>query len=148
MNVMFLEDVPNVAQKGQIKTVSDGYARNFLFPQKLATPATDHIVAEKQAMSKKKEKQKNTAEQIAKKAFRSINGQRLVMSAETNNQGKLFAGVKESAIADAVYAAFGHHIDPNAISLSHPIKTIGDHVAEFKLSSNFTAKLTIHITNS
>lgn len=148
MKVMFLKDVPNVAQKGQIKTVSDGYARNFLFPQNLAKPATDHVVAEKQASTKKKEKQQDRVVSAAKKVFNGLNGQTVTIKAQASDQGKLFAAVKQSDIAKAVLKSFTHQLEPSSIILPEPIKSIGAHPVQVRLPGALTAKLTINITTS
>lgn len=145
---MFLKDVPNVAQKGQIKTVSDGYARNFLFPRNLAKPATDHVVAEKNASTKKKEKQQTKEVSAARKVYNGLSGQTLTIAAEASEQGKLFAAVKPTDIAERIHASFGHQLEPSSIILPKPLKSVGAHPAQIKLPGNMSAKLTINITNS
>ena len=145
---MFLKDVPNVAQKGQIKTVSDGYARNFLFPRNLAKPATDHVVAEKNASAKKKEKQQSREVSAAKKVYNGLNGQTLTITAEASEQGNLFAAVKSADIVERIHTLFSHQVDPAHIILPKPIKSVGTHPVQIKLPGNLIATLTINITNS
>jgi len=125
MKVIFLEDVKGKGKKGELKDVSDGYARNFLLPKKLAKEAT----ADNLNTFKMQEKAK--AAQIAKeKAEANENAKKLEsivvkIPAKAGSNGKLFGAVTSKEISEALAKQHGMNIEKNKIVLSEPIKSYG-----------------------
>ena len=125
MKVIFLEDVKGKGKKGELKDVSDGYARNFLLPKKLAKEAT----ADNLNTFKMQEKAK--AAQIAReKAEAHENAKKLEsvvvkIPAKAGSNGKLFGAVTNKEISDALAKQHGMNIEKNKIVLSEPIKSYG-----------------------
>ena len=133
MEVIFNVDVRGQAKKGELKEVSDGYARNYLLPRKLATEATaDNINALKlkeKAKAAQIAKDKAKAEEYAKK----LGAVQVVVRAKAGGAGKLFGAVTSQEICDALKEQFGIEIEKNKIVQADPIKTFGSYQVKAKL---------------
>ena len=133
MKVIFHEDVKGQGKKGELKEVSDGYARNYLLPRKLASEATaDNINALKlkeKAKAAQIAKEKAQAEENAKK----LGGVQVIIKAKAGNAGKLFGAVTSQEISDALKAQFDIDIEKNKIVQAEPIKTFGSFSVKAKL---------------
>jgi large subunit ribosomal protein L9 len=148
MKVIFLQDVKGTAKKGEMKEVSDGYARNFLLPKKLASEATAKAITElenkKASDEHKLETQKDEAREIAAK----IAGKTIIIKSKAGAGGKLFGAVTPGHIADAVEAEYGYKPDKKKISLTADIKTFGEYPAEIKFFQGITAKITVAVVDA
>ena len=133
MKVIFTEDVRGQGKKGDLKEVSDGYARNYLFPRKLATAATaDNINALKikeKAEAARAAKEKAQAQENAKK----LEGVQVIIRAKAGSAGKLFGAVTSAEIAAALKEQFDIDIEKNKIVQSDPIKAYGAFTVKAKL---------------
>ena len=133
MKVIFNVDVKGQGKKGELKEVSDGYARNFLLPRGLAAEATaDNINTLKLKEKAKKaqmEREKAQAEENAKK----LSGVQVIIRAKAGNSGKLFGAVTSQEISDALKAQFDIDIEKNKIVQGDPIKTFGAYTVKAKL---------------
>ena len=133
MKVIFNVDVRGQAKKGELKEVSDGYARNYLLPRKLATEATaDNINALKlkeKAKAAQIAKDKAKAEEYAKK----LGAVQVVVRAKAGGAGKLFGAVTSQEICDALKEQFDIDIEKNKIVQAEPIKTFGSYTVKAKL---------------
>ena len=133
MKVIFNVDVRGQAKKGELKEVSDGYARNYLLPRKLATEATaDNINAMKlkeKAKAAQRAKEKAQAEAYAAQ----LGAVQVVVKAKAGGAGKLFGAVTSQEICDALKAQFGIEIEKNKIVQADPIKTFGSYQVKAKL---------------
>ncbi|MCR4607650.1 MAG: 50S ribosomal protein L9 [Oscillospiraceae bacterium] len=133
MKVIFLQDVKGQGKKGDMKEVSDGYARNYLLPRNLATQATaDNLNALKikeKAAAAKAAKEKALAEENAKK----LEGVQVIIRAKAGSSGKLFGAVTSAEIAEALKEQFGIDIEKNKIVQGDPIKTYGSYTVKAKL---------------
>lgn len=133
MKVIFNEDVRGQGKKGEMKEVSDGYARNYLLPRKLATEATaDNINALKlkeKAKAAQMAKEKAQAEENAKK----LSGVQVIIRAKAGSGGKLFGTVTSQEISKALKEQFDIDIEKNKIVQADPIKTFGAFTVKAKL---------------
>ena len=133
MKVIFNVDVRGQAKKGELKEVSDGYARNYLLPRKLATEATaDNINALKlkeKAKAAQIAKDKAKAEEYAKK----LGAVQVVVRAKAGGAGKLFGAVTSEAISKALTEQFDMDIEKNKIVQDTPIKSFGAFTVKAKL---------------
>ena len=133
MKVIFLQDVKGQGKKGDMKEVSDGYARNYLLPRNLATQATaDNLNALKikeKAAAAKAAKEKALAEENAKK----LEGVQVIIRAKAGSSGKLFGAVTSAEIAEALKEQYGIDIEKNKIVQGDPIKTYGAYTVKAKL---------------
>ena len=153
MDVLLLKTVEKLGRDGDIVRVSDGYARNFLFPQNLARPATDAIVAEHK---QRKVSEKNLVEEKAqaiKKIATQLKGETFSFPVKTGDGGVLFAALHGDAIADKVFSVIEQkeikEIDRNDIVVEASLKELGDHEVKVKLGKGEYAKtVTISVTLS
>ena len=145
MKVILLQDVKGKGKKGQLIEASDGYARNFLLPKKLA------IEAPADAIDTKKMNDKATAERIAKEKAEALalsnklREMTVVVTAKGGGNGKLFGSVTNQEIADALKAKAGVTMDKRKIVISDPIKNVGTYTVTCKLGYEITAPLTVKI---
>ena len=145
MKVILLQDVKGKGKKGQLLEISDGYARNYLLPRKLAVEATADAVNTKKmndkAAAEKAAKEKAEALDISHK----LREMTLVVTAKGGGAGKLFGSVTSQEIADALKAKSGITIDKRKIVLSDSIKNVGTYTVQCKLGYEITAPLTVKI---
>lgn len=143
MQVIFNVDVKGQGKKGELKTVSDGYARNYLLPRKLATEATaDNINALKlkeKAKQAQLAKEKAKAEEYAQK----LSGVQVVIKAKAGNGGKLFGAVTSEAISKALKEQFDMEIEKNKIVQADPIKTFGAFTVKAKLGFEVSGNINV-----
>ena len=148
MKVILQQDVKGQGKKGQTVEVSDGYARNFLFPKKLAVPATtDNMNAmriKENARLAQIEREKEAAKETAKK----LEGIKVTIKAKSGNGGKLFGAVTSKEISDALAAQFGITVEKNKIVQSDPIKNYGTYEVKCKLGHEVNGKLTVYVTEA
>lgn len=144
MKVILTADVKGKGKKGEMVTVSDGYARNFLFPRNLA------VNADAQAMTELKNREDAKAFHIAeeKKAAQSvcdkINGKTVIINAKAGASGKLYGSITSKEIAEEIKKQFSVDIDRRKISVND-IKAAGDYSADIKLYNGIAAKLTVSV---
>ena len=146
MKVILIEDVKGLGKKGEMVNSKDGYARNFLFPKKLALEATDENVKqwkEEQAELKAKIEQE-TKEANAIKA--DIEKKVLKMKAEGGATGKLFGAVTSQDIQKALLEEFGLDIDKRKIEMKENIKQTGVYTVVLRLYPQITANLRVNIS--
>ena len=145
MKVILLQDVKGKGKKGQMLEISDGYARNFLLPRKLAIEATADAVNTKKmndkAAAEKAAKERAEAVEISKK----LREMTLTVAAKGGGAGKLFGSVTNQEIADALKANAGIALDKRKIVISDPIKNVGTYTVQCKLGYEIVAPLTVKI---
>ena len=144
MKVILLQDVKGKGKKGQILEVSDGYARNFMLPKKMAIEATTD------AINTVKMNDKATQERIAREkaealaTSRKLREMTVVVKAKGGGAGRLFGSVTNQEIADAL-SKTGVKLDKRKIVISDPIKNVGTYTVTCKLGYEITAPLTVKI---
>ena len=145
MKVILLQDVKGKGKKGQMLEVSDGYARNFMLPKKLAVEATADAIntmrMNDKAAAEKAAKERAEALEVSHKLKELI----LVVTAKGGGAGRLFGSVTNQEIADALKAKTGIALDKRKIVISDPIKSVGTYTVTCKLGYEITAKLTVKI---
>ena len=145
MKVILLQDVKGKGKKGQMLEVSDGYARNFMLPKKMAIEATPDAINTMRMNDKATQERiaKEKAEALAlSKQLRELT---LVVTAKGGGAGRLFGSVTNQEIADALKAKTGITIDKRKIVISDPIKAVGTYTVTCKLGYEITAPLTVKI---
>ena len=147
MKVILNQDVKGTGKKGDLVNVSDGYARNFLFPRKLAVEANAQAMSEKNnresAAAFRKEKKKAAAE--AKKA--KIDGKTVKIIGKAGQSGKLFGSITPKEIAEVLKTQYGLDIDKKKITLKSDIKTFGTFECEVRLYTGISASVTIDVAS-
>ena len=141
MKVILLEDVKGQGKKGELINTSDGYARNFLFPKKLAKPADASSI--KEIETKKESQAFHLAEEKKKaeetKAF--LSDKKIVFKTSGGTDGRLYGAVTTKDVSDKIEKDLGLKIDKKSISISTTIKTAGEYTAKIKLFQGITADL-------
>ena len=145
MKVILLQDVKGKGKKGQMLEVSDGYARNFMLPRKLAVEATADAIntmrMNDKATQERIAREKAEAMELSKK----LREMTLVVTAKGGGAGRLFGSVTNQEIADALKAKAGVSIDKRKIVIADPIKNVGTYTVTCKLGYEITAPLTVKI---
>ena len=145
MKVILLQDVKGKGKKGQMLEVSDGYARNYMLPRKIAVEATADAVntmrMNDKAAAEKAAKERAEALETSKK----LRDMTLVVTAKGGGAGRLFGSVTNQEIADALKAKSGINLDKRKIVISDPIKSVGTYTVQCKLGYEITAPLTVKI---
>ena len=145
MKVILLQDVKGKGKKGQMIEVSDGYARNFMLPKKMAVEATPD------AINTKKMNDKATQERIAREKAealalsKQLREMTLTVTCKGGGNGRLFGSVTNQEIADALAKASGIKLDKRKIVISDTIKNVGTYTVTCKLGYEITAPLTVKI---
>ena len=145
MKVILLQDVKGKGKKGQMLEVSDGYARNFMLPRKLAIEATADAIntmrMNDKAAAEKAAKERAEALEISKQ----LRNMTVIVKAKGGGAGKLFGSVTNQEIADALAGQSGIKLDKRKIVVSDPIKNVGTYTVNCKLGYEITAPLTVKI---
>lgn len=145
MKVILLQDVKGTGKKGELANVSDGYARNFLLPRKLAREADAQALNEmKNAEASRQHKiDVDTAE--AKANVERLEGKTLEMTAKAGQGGRLFGSVTSKEIAVALKQKYGLEIDKRKIVLESDIKAFGTYNCELKLYTGISAHIKVMV---
>ena len=145
MKVILLDNIKGVGKKDEIINASDGYARNFLFPKKLAVEANAENISKlnnrKEAANYKKDVEKQNAEELAKR----IKGIMLKIRVKAGENGKIFGGVTAKEISDNLKTQYKLEIDKKKVDLKEPIKTLGEFNVSIKLYEGVIANLKIEV---
>ena len=145
MKVILLQDVKGKGKKGQLLEVSDGYARNFMLPRKMAIEATPD------AVNTMRMNDKATQERIAREKAEAMDTARklreltVVVKAKGGGAGRLFGSVTNQEIADSLKTQTGISLDKRKIVLGDPIKNVGTYTVTCKLGYEISAPLTVKI---
>ena len=145
MKVILLEDVKAQGKKGQIINVSDGYAKNFLFPKNLATPATSEklntLNSQKEAVKRELDKEREEKQKFANIIKETV----LEISIKAGENGKIFGSVTTKEISDA-FAEKSITVDRKEIVLKNPIKTVGSYKVQVKLCPGISPEFTVNVS--
>ncbi len=140
MKVIFLQDVPRVGKRYDIKEINDGYAVNFLFPRKLAEPATPKALAALEQRKKTIEIEREVQEDLLMRNLEEIKGKVLHIKSKADDSGHLFSGIRPRDLVDAMKAEHRADIAEGAIKLEKPIKQVGEYEVQIEMrgkSSSF-----------
>lgn len=145
MKVILLQDIKGVGKKDQIINANDGYARNYLFPKKLALEATTgnlgNLKAKQESNQYRKDMQKEEAIKLADK----IKDITLTIKVKAGENGKIFGGVTAKEIAENLKTQYAIDVDKKKINLSETIKVIGTRTVDIRLYEGVTGKLKINV---
>lgn len=148
MKVILLQDIRGKGKKGQMIEASDGYARNYLLPRKMAVEATaDNVNTMKmndKAKAEQMAREKAQAQEIAEK-LKDIT---VAIKAKSGNGGRLFGSITSQEIADALKKQANISIDKKKIVQDEPIKSFGDFSLKAKLGYEITATISVHVSEA
>ena len=143
---MLTQDVERVGKAGDVKEVSDGYGRNFLFPRKLAVPAHRGVEAEgkrlREAVARREAKDRVVAQALADE----IGNKTVVVRLKVGADDKAFGSITNQDVAAALKAQHRVDIDRHKIDIKEPIKTLGEHQVPLRLHREVTAHVNLIVT--
>jgi len=146
MKVILQQEVKKLGKKGEILEVSEGYARNYLLPQKLAVPATNsnvnNVKQQKDAEARKQQRVLDEAKMLAAQIAKV----EVTIPVKMGEGGKLFGSVTAKDIADALLAQHKFEMDKRKIELKDSIKSLGSYEVVIKLHPEVSARIQVHIT--
>ena len=144
MKVILTDEIRGLGTRGDIVTVKDGYARNFLIPKKLAREATSGNLKSIEQEKKKWALLASQERDEAQRAAGSVKGMKVTIQKRVGDTGQLFGSVTANEIADALVAK-GVQVEKRRIELDHPIKSLGVHDVEVRLHRDVTAHIQVEV---
>ncbi len=145
MKVIFLKDVKGTAKKGEMKEVSDGYARNFLIPKGVAKEATASSINDLKQQKNAEALRKQKEEQDAKDLAERLKDITVIIYSKAGDGGKLFGSITSKDIAERLEKEYKIEIDKRKILLDDHIKMLGSHTVPVKLHQNVTAEFRVEV---
>lgn len=143
MKVVLRRDVKDLGTAGQVKEVADGYARNYLFPRKLAVPATTAVLNEVQARERAAERRVAAEERQAQGVAERVKDQPVRIFPRVGEQGRLYGSVTAADVAEALERQLGQPVDKRKIDLEEPIRALGEYQVPYRITRTVTATLTV-----
>lgn len=145
MKVILLKDVKAQGKQGEVVEVSDGYARNYLFPNNLAKPATatalNSIKISKEAEARRRQIEHDEAVALCKK----LAGMTVTVKIKTGANGKLFGSLNTASVSDALKSEYGIELDKKKIVIAEPIKALGRYTLTIKPFAEVSGKLNVNV---
>lgn len=145
MKVILLQDIKGVGKKDQIINANDGYARNYLFPKKLAVEANAGNLGNLKAKQESNQYRKDVEKEEATKLANKLKDITLVLKVKAGENGKIFGGVTSKEISENLKAQYKIEIDKKKIILSETIKVLGTTIVDIKLYEGIIGKLKVQI---
>ena len=145
MKVILLEDVKGTGKKGQVVNASDGHARNFLFPRKLAIEATDANLASLEAQQKKAQHKVAQEVKAAQAIADKLQAKPVSIKAKVGDKGRMFGSISNKEIAEAIQSQLGVAVDKKKIVLTEQVKSVGSYTATAKLHTQVSAKINFEV---
>lgn len=145
MKVVFLEDVSSKDRKGDIKEVSDGYARNYLLPRGLALAATPSAIKAAQKLTEERERKRERQHDEYVELARQIEGKEITFKAKASSKGTLHGSVTTAEIAASLSDLVNVEIDRKKIAMKTPLHKVGRHEVEVVFSRDATARIVVII---
>lgn len=145
MKVILLSDIKGVGKKDQVIEASDGYARNYLFPKKLALEANTENMSKLKSRQNSNQFRKDTEKKQAEEIVKKLKGIMLKIKVRAGENGKIFGGVTSKEISDGLKRDYNIDIDKKKILLNETIKTIGTFTIDIKLYEGVIGKLKIDV---
>ena len=144
MKVVLLQDVKGLGKKGELVNTSDGYARNFLFPRKVAMEANSQAMSELKNRESSEKHRIDTEIANAKASAAKIEGKTVKITAKAGANGKLFGSVTSKDVAEAISKEFGLKLDKRTVVVDD-IKTFGTYPVEVKLYNGISASMFVMV---
>ena len=141
MRVVFLEDVPGVAQGGDIRDVKNGFARNYLIPKNLATPATHNAVQRVQKLQNRAQVSRIKRLEDMKELAAEFDGAQISVEMRAGSSGRLYGSVTNAIIAERLSELTEKEIDRRAVELDEPIRDLGVYELTIKLHPEVEANI-------
>ena len=144
MNLILREDIAGLGKRGDIVTVADGHARNYLLPRGLAFSATDGAIAQANAMRRRRDLREAADRDSARTVAEALSAKPLTIKAKAGNEGRLFGSVTSADISAALTKQAGVTLDRKKI-VAQPIRTLGSHSAVVRLHADVEVAIKINV---
>ncbi len=145
MKVILLKDVKGLGKEGDLVTVKDGYARNFLFPREMATEATKGNMKEWKLRQKAEEKRAEVEYEEALKLKENLDKIEIQFKKKAGEEGRLFGSITSQDISDALKEKHNINIDKRKIGMKDNIKTLGTTIVEIKVYPNVVSSIKVDV---
>lgn len=144
MEVLMINTVPQIGRKGEFKHVAEGYARNYLFPRKLAVPATEGAKKNFELVKTAWEKQVARERQAYTDMAEKLNELTVTITKRAGDKGRLFGSITSAELVDEIKKATGLEIDKKLVIADH-IKEVGEHSIAIRFSGDIKANLKVSV---
>ncbi len=144
--VILLDDVDHLGREGDVVKVAPGYARNFLFPRRLATPATRGELRQLEERRQVQARREKKFEAEARAWADKISGQAMSFEMQSAQEGRLYGSVSPRMIAEKLKAATGLEIDKRMVDLDNPLKKLGEFEVPIRLTEKVKAVVKVSLT--
>lgn len=145
MKVILLKDVKGTGKKGEMKEVSDGYARNFLLARKLAVVADNTAIKELQEKNKSQEIRAQKEYEAAVELGNKMEELNIVIYSKAGEGGRLFGSITSKDIAEQVKKQYNIEVDKRKITLDEPIRVLGSRFVEIKIHQKVVTKIRVDV---
>ena len=145
MKVILADDVEKLGRKGDVVTVADGYARNYLVPKGLALVATKGSLRQAEMMTRARHEKEQRDKEAAAARVASLGASPVYISARAGEEGRLFGSVTKSDVARAIEEQLGEAVDRHLVRLDDPIRSLGSHQVEIHLHEEVNALVTVEV---
>ena len=145
MKVILLKDVKGTGKKNEVKEVSDGYARNYLLPKKLAVPADNTNMKELNEKNKSKELKAQKGYEAAVELGKKMEELNVVIYAKAGDGGRLFGSITSKDIAEQIKKQHNIEVDKRKITLDEPIRVLGSRFVDIKIHQKVTTRLRVDV---
>lgn len=145
MQVIFLEDVPNIGKAGQIKEVADGYGRNYLIPRKLAAPARPQDIKDVEAQIKARARQAAKTEAEMKALAAILEGKGITLKARAGQQDRLYGSITTADISAGLETSLSTVVDKRKIELLEPIHQLGTYDVPIRLGKDIVTNIKVTV---
>ncbi len=148
MKIILLQNVEGLGKAGDLKEVSNGYARNYLLPSKLAAGATPSLIANRAQRVATEQRRLAKQEAANQEQAERLSSVSLTFKAKVGSQGRLYGSITSQDIAAALRDAENIQVDRRSIDLSDPIRALGTFTIPVKVAANLTPKITVNVINA
>ena len=145
MKVILLQDVKGTGKKNEVKEVSDGYARNFLLPKKLAVPADNTNMKELNEKNKSIENKAQKEYEAAVELGKKMEELSVVIYSKAGDGGRLFGSITSKDIAEQIKKQHNIEVDKRKITLDEPIRVLGSRFVDIKIHQKVTTKIRVDV---
>ncbi len=143
MRVVFLQDVPGVAHGGDVRTVKDGFARNYLIPRSLAVPATQDALRRVDRLKKQAEEDRLKAIQDMRTLAEQLNNAQVNIEMRAGTNGRLYGSVTNAIVAEKLSEMTGREIDRRAVAIGEPFRQVGLYEVDVRLHPEVEARVKV-----
>ena len=145
MKVILANDIDSLGTKGDVVTVADGYARNYLVPKGLALMASKGALRQAEQMRRAREERQQKIKEEAAGRVATLGATSVYISARAGEGGRLFGSVTKADVARAIEEQLGEDVDRHSIRLDDPIRSLGSHSVEIHLHEEVNALVTVEV---